>query len=380
MKPSLSVLTLASSVALASLCSLPTLAQDWQGFNTAMQQGIEDRQQLMNDFFNDEAPHHHFKGWPSSRSHFMAIAQGNHLISDRSNGGDSAWQDRHQHPHNQWNDLVWVGKPAGNWRYFVNFNLTEPELTIDEAHITLPLLPLTQFKLGQFYSGFGRLNSQHPHDRDFIDTPMIYQRLFGDSSLLEKGVQLSVSPISNVMIAVEQLSAINQDQFNLPDTAKPALTNVFARWNQRWSEQTYALIGVSRAQGDSGDANGLKSSTQWSAVDFTLKQRLNNNRYWMLQAEYLERKSEQASSLNQQGHYAMLLYRWHEQWRAGIRNETAHSQVSNLSNTTRNALLIEYDANSWLRTRLQLGHEQQAKGVEGIYWLAGWQASFQWLH
>ncbi len=182
------------------------------------------------------------------------------------------------------------------------------------------------------------------------------------------------------MMAVEQLSAINQDQFNLPDTAKPALTNVFARWNQRWSEQTYALIGVSRAQGDSGDANGLKSSTQWSAVDFTLKQRLNNNRYWMLQAEYLERKSEQASSLNQQGHYAMLLYRWHEQWRAGIRNETAHSQVSNLSNTTRNALLIEYDANSWLRTRLQLGHEQQAKGVEGIYWLAGWQASFQWLH
>lgn len=376
MKTAVYALTLASSISFSSL----TLAQEWQSFNTAIQQGIEDRQRLMNDFFNDEAPHYSVKGWPSAQSHFMAIAQGNHLMTDRSNGGDDAWQARHQHPHNQWNDLVWVGEPQSNWRYFVNFNLTEPELTIDEAHITLPLLPLTQLKMGQFYSGFGRLNSQHPHDRDFIDTPIIYQRLLGDSSLLEKGVQLSVSPISNAMIAIEQLSAINQDQFKLPDRATPAFTNMFARWNQRWSEHTYALMGISLAQGNTGDANALRHSTRWSALDLTLKHRISNVRYWMLQAEYLQRQSENHPALDQQGHYAMLLYRWHQQWRTGIRHEHASSQDKQLSNTTRHALLIEYDANSWLRTRLQLGYEQQSKGIAGMYVLAGWQASFQWFN
>lgn len=78
MKLSVYSVLLISCVGLSFFFSANALAQDWQGFNTAMQQGIEDRQQLMNDFFNDEAPHHHFKGWPSSRSHFMAIAQGNH--------------------------------------------------------------------------------------------------------------------------------------------------------------------------------------------------------------------------------------------------------------------------------------------------------------
>ncbi len=40
MKPPLYLVSLASSLAVASLCSSPTLAQDWQAFKTVMQQGI----------------------------------------------------------------------------------------------------------------------------------------------------------------------------------------------------------------------------------------------------------------------------------------------------------------------------------------------------
>lgn len=75
----------------------------------------------------------------------------------------------------------------------------------------------------------------------------------------------------------------------------------------------------------------------------------------------------------------MALYRWHRQWRAGVRNETAHSDGGNLPNTTRNSLLIEHDPNTWLRTRWQIGYETQPQSVEGFYAILGWQASLSWV-
>jgi hypothetical protein len=348
---------------------------DWHELTHELSESIEDRQSLFNEFFNDEAPHYAMRNFPIRNSHFMAIAQGSHLLADRINQTEASWQDRHDHPHSQWTDLVLEGKPTGKWRYFVNANLVEPEITIDEAYITLPITANLQLKGGQFYSGFGRINSQHPHDRDFIDAPLIYQRLFGDSALLEKGIQVSLLPRPSWMIGVEQLTATNRDQFN-HDRVQPSLSNLFTRWGNHWGSGLYSLVGASIAQGKVS-AN-TQQQTQWKALDITVKQWISETDYWLVQGEMLSRHADIASD-NQTGHYLMALYRWHPQWRAGIRNETAHSDGGNLPNSTRNSLLLEHDPNTWLRTRWQIGYETQPQGVEGFYAILGWQASLAWV-
>lgn len=88
------------------------------------------------------------------------------MLVDRNNRVSSEWQDKHDHAHNQWNDLVIEGKPKGNWRYFVNVNAAAEEAILDEGFVTTTLGSGVQVKVGQFFSGFGRLNSQHTHDRE----------------------------------------------------------------------------------------------------------------------------------------------------------------------------------------------------------------------
>ncbi len=354
---------------------------DWTQLQRDMSESLDDRQALLNEFFNDEAPQLHPHGWPDADSRFMFMAQGSSLLVDRSNQANAAWQDRHDHAHNQWNDLVIEGKPRGNWRYFVNLNATAEEAKLDEGFITAGLGYGIQLKLGQFFSGFGRLNSQHTHDRDFVDAPLVYKRLFGEGTALqEKGVQLSFLPSKTWMLGVEQLSATNRDQFN-DDRAKPALSTVFSRWGEHWGNGLHSLLGASVAQGQVM-GSVAQQTAQWSGIDLTIKQWLNDDDYWQVQGEWLRRDiagDAIADFEASQGYYLMGLYRWHPQWRAGIRYEGIQPDDRALSGNTRQSLLLEHDPNTWLRTRLQLGEETQSTGLTGLYALLGWQASLHWL-
>ena len=354
---------------------------DWALLQAEMTEGVEDRQALLNEFFNDEAPQLHPHGWLDANSRFMWMAQGSSLLVDRSNQINGTWQDKHNHPHQQWNDLVIEGKPQGHWRYFVNVNATAEEAILDEGFITTGLGYGVQLKLGQFFSGFGRLNSQHTHDRDFIDAPIIYKNLFGDASALqEKGLQLSILPRQSWMVGVEQLSATNRCQFN-DDRAKPALSTVFSRWGEHWGNGLHSLFGASVAQGQVM-GSVAQQTAQWSAIDLTLKQWLNSDDYWLFQGEWLRRdiSGDAITDFDRlQGYYVMGLYRWHPQWRVGIRYEQTQSNNLAMIDVTRQSLLLEHDTNAWLRTRLQLGEETQSTGLTGIYLLLGWQASLHWL-
>lgn len=341
---------------------------------------IEDRQAVMNEWLNDEAPHKVWKNWPLKDSRLMAIAQGSHLWVDRANRYDEQWQEQHNHPDAQWTDVVLEGRPSQRWRYFTNLNVTATGVSVDEAYANLPLMSKTQLKLGQFYSALGRLNSQHPHDRDFIDAPVIYQRLFGDSSMLEKGFQLNHLIGTGLVVGVEGLTATNRDQFS-DDRMQFNTRNVFTRWAQNWTPQTHALLGASLVQGEQRGQDTRYYASQWQVFDLSIKHHTNNGRYWLWQSEWLNREAQSggASLFNQSGYYAMLLHRWHPQWRIGVRDERAYvSDTEVLPNQHKLSLLVEYDANSWLRTRWQVGEVRQSNGLTGFYFLLGWQGSFAW--
>jgi hypothetical protein len=66
------------------------------------------------------------------------------------------------------------------------------ELELEEVFMQSTSLPANlQLKAGQFFAGFGRQNSQHPHAWAFVDQPLILNRLFGPDGLRNVGAQLS---------------------------------------------------------------------------------------------------------------------------------------------------------------------------------------------
>ncbi len=74
------------------------------------------------------------------------------------------------------------------------FAVGDGEIEVEEGYFqTRKLLPGLQLRAGKFYSGFGYVNKQHPHQWDFVDQNLAYDMLLG-GSLNETGVQMTWLP------------------------------------------------------------------------------------------------------------------------------------------------------------------------------------------
>lgn len=68
----------------------------------------------------------------------------------------------------------------------------ETAVELEEAYAITTSLPANlQLKFGQFFSEFGRQNSQHPHSWAFVDLPLVLGQMFGAEGLRSQGVRLS---------------------------------------------------------------------------------------------------------------------------------------------------------------------------------------------
>ncbi len=65
-------------------------------------------------------------------------------------------------------------------------------IEIEEAFMETLALPANlQLRVGQFFTEFGRHNTQHLHFWDFVDTPVVMTRMFGPDGLRNPGARLS---------------------------------------------------------------------------------------------------------------------------------------------------------------------------------------------
>jgi hypothetical protein len=68
------------------------------------------------------------------------------------------------------------------------------EIEVEEGYFqTRRFLPGLQLRAGKFYSGFGYVNKQHPHQWDFVDQNLPYDMLLG-GAINDTGVQLTWLP------------------------------------------------------------------------------------------------------------------------------------------------------------------------------------------
>jgi hypothetical protein len=74
------------------------------------------------------------------------------------------------------------------------FAVGHGEIEVEEGYFqTRRFLPGLQLRAGKFYSGFGYVNKQHPHQWDFVDQNLAYDMLLG-GSINDAGVQLTWLP------------------------------------------------------------------------------------------------------------------------------------------------------------------------------------------
>lgn len=74
------------------------------------------------------------------------------------------------------------------------FAVAGGEFEVEETYVLTRSLPAgLQLKAGKFYSGIGYINSQHPHQWDFVDQALPWDLVFG-GALNEVGLQLNWLP------------------------------------------------------------------------------------------------------------------------------------------------------------------------------------------
>ena len=68
----------------------------------------------------------------------------------------------------------------------------ESAFELEEAYILTSSLPANlQLKAGQFFTEFGRQNTQHPHAWAFVDQPLVLNQMFGADGMRGQGMRLS---------------------------------------------------------------------------------------------------------------------------------------------------------------------------------------------
>ena len=234
----------------------------------------------------------------------------------------------------------------------------DTNVELEEAFFTTQKLPYgLQLKGGYFFTEFGMINAQHPHQWHWEDAPIINVRLFGPDGMRQAGFRLGwLTPLpwfSELYFGMQNANGetmpsffangeffderaiggrpfVSQGVSNLKDLA------YLGRWTNSWdlSDEVTMKLGFSGAYGP--NATGPDGQTWIYGADLKLKWRpVNHFRGWpflLLESEIMMRDyradnffdpasgiSLPSATLKDWGGYAQLLYGFRKDWAAGIR-------------------------------------------------------------
>jgi hypothetical protein len=301
----------------------------------------------------------------------------------------------------------------------------ESRFELEEAFLTSTSLPFGldelgfQMEAGHFFTEFGRINPQHPHDWSWQDQPFALTRFFGGDGMRAPGLRVGwLTPLpwfSEIHFGMQNAVGetmvsflANHDVFE----ERPIGGRPFAdrdvdgpedfAWLVRWvngfdmSDTVSTQLGASVAWG--GNATGDSAKTHIYGADWVLKWRpLRSDRGWpfvKFQTEFLYRNYEgqpgffcegdgctpaflPGETLEDWGLYAELLWGFRRNWAVGVRGEYGTGSGPNVefdetggvwqtvsrnsdpfrSDRTRVSPLVMFQATEFSRLRLQYNYD-----------------------
>lgn len=244
--------------------------------------------------------------------------------------------------------------------YLIDPEVGDTRIELEEAFFTTQALPYgLQLKGGHFFTEFGLINPQHPHQWHWLDQPVINTRLFGPDGLRQTGVRLGwLTPLpwfSELQVGVQNANGeiaasflANEEFFEeRPIGGRPFIKRdvrnledlvYLTRWVNSWnvSDTVTTMFGLSGLFGP--NATGSDGHTRIYGADLKLTWRPTTSfRGWpffLWQSEAMgrdyvaDRFSDGAISLPRKtlrdwGFYTQALYGFTYGWAAGLRYEYA---------------------------------------------------------
>lgn len=244
--------------------------------------------------------------------------------------------------------------------YLIDPEVGDTRIELEEAFFTTQALPYgLQLKGGHFFTEFGLINPQHPHQWHWLDQPVINTRLFGPDGLRQTGVRLGwLTPLpwfSEFQVGVQNANGeiaasflANEEFFEeRPIGGRPFVKRdvrnledlvYLTRWVNSWnvSDTVTTKFGLSGLFGP--NATGSDGHTRIYGADLKLTWRPTTSfRGWpffLWQSEVMGRDyvadrftdgtiDLPRETLRDRGFYTQLLYGFRYGWAAGLRYEYA---------------------------------------------------------
>ncbi|MGC8815351.1 MAG: hypothetical protein ACP5O4_04040 [bacterium] len=288
---------------------------------------------------------------------------------------------------------------------------------LEEAYFTTKFIKNLQIKGGKFRSSFGRINYQHLHMLDFNEYPLVYTSFLGPDGLVDNGIQVSyLLPVNFYLLAGSELlqngseNSFGTNNFiintkldnsgntiNIPEPNKPNVKTYFLKSSFDIGNLTI-LTGLSLAKGKSRisdfplnyDINYIAGQSEILDYELTAKYFIDSVRYLSIQGEYLIRKLKgdlyyynNSGDLNinnlqgnQSGYYIQSVYKFNQNYRAGIRYENLLNNNISINNTqlglndnfyknlNKYTLMLEYNFTEFSRIRLEYS-KNNASFIDG---------------
>jgi len=284
-------------------------------------------------------------------------------------------------------------------------NHNETEIELEEAFMQTTSLPFgLQLKGGQFFAAFGRLNPNHPHTWEFVDTSLVNGRLLGPDGLRGVGAQLSwIVPVpwySQVILGVQNGRGGTAYSFRNTGEdglfyARPTIDReaiglrdfvYLPRWENSFnpSPTQTVLFGVSGAFGTND--TGRDTRTEIYAADFLYKWKSERAEggfpFVKWQTEAMYRRFEAGRGLDDLfpvvetfrdwGMYSQVLWGFKKGWVAGLRGDylrMRHSQFTDdfaRQSRSRISANLTWYPTEFSKIRLQYNHDM----LEDTHFLA----------
>lgn len=327
--------------------------------------------------------------------------------------------------------------------YFIDPLSGATDVELEEAFLTSQRLPLgLELEVGHFLTEFGAINPRHPHQWDWIDQPVINNRLFGPDGMRAPGFRLGwllpTAWFSQLHLGMQNANGETMTSFlggrhehgggkdhaheevndegigNRPLVESATRTRslkdfvYLARWENSWgfSDELTTLVGVSGLYGP--NATGRDGDTWIYGLDMKWRWRpVQNFRGWPFvtwQTEVMRRdfhadrfvRSDAAEgdiftipgrTLHDWGLYTQGLFGFTYGWAAGLRYEYAGGSGQSMggrrndpfrNDRHRVSPLLVWQPTEFTRIRLQYNYDRTRLSDGGRNAHSVW-LGFQWL-
>ena len=231
--------------------------------------------------------------------------------------------------------------------FYSTFHITEEQTEIDEIYLRKKIQNLS-LKGGKFRSSIGIINSRHQHFWFFSQIPLIYQLLFSEHGLTEKGVGIE-GRFNMLTAGAEILNGENEisfgyqaiDKYGIDEEKRPSLYTLYLKTDLNVGRQKYHF-GISYLKGKrrKNEDEVISGNTQIYGLEFMFKR----DKKTKIQGEYFFREIEgkmyypnyQNLSKKQSGFYIQAVHYLNKKIGIGLRYDNINRNKINGKKLTQN--------------------------------------------